>query len=179
MSRPALEKAGNREHVATIPLPCRAPASRWQVKQGPPTGNPTPLTQVGLDIRIDGSHAGGKWHKLERIDGVSFYEGVDIQDADDPERVYSFRLSDPPHAACFRMSDSDHGNNIRISYSNCLSFYELPDGTKWAEHGYYYDKDDLKEHVQHENRRLPVARCEWVCVRLGCGVRAVRVAFGG
>jgi hypothetical protein len=109
--------------------------------------------------RFDVCDAGGKWHKLERIDGVSFYEGVDIVDADDPERIYSFRLSDPPHAACFRMSDSDHGNNIRISYSNCLSFYELPDGTKWAEHGYFYDKDDLTDHVQHENRRLPVARC--------------------
>jgi hypothetical protein len=62
---------------------------------------------------------------------VSFYEGVDIVDADDPGRVYTFELADPPHAACFRMSDSDHGNNIRISYSNLLSMYEPPRVPVW------------------------------------------------
>jgi hypothetical protein len=29
--------------------------------------------------------------------------------------------------------------------------YQLPDGSKWAEHGYFYDTDDLEEHVTHEN----------------------------
>ena len=30
-----------------------------------------------------------------------------------------------------------------ISYSNLHAFYQLPDGTTWAEHGHFYDQDDL------------------------------------
>eukprot|EP00959_Pyramimonas_sp_CCMP1952_P377362 7904034-Pyramimonas_sp.AAC.1 len=67
-------------------------------------------------------------------------------------------LDDPGHAACFRMSESGDDMTMRISYSNLYSLYQLPDGSKWAEHGYFYDADDLEEHVSHENATRPPDR---------------------
>lgn len=58
------------------------------------------------------------WHKLDRLDGLKFFKGVKIVDADDSGRLYTFRLEDAGHAACFRMSDLGADNNIRISYSS-------------------------------------------------------------
>ena len=50
-----------------------------------------------------------------------------------------------------------------VSLDDCTcadlySLYQLPDGSKWAEHGYFYDADDLEEHVSHENATRPPDR---------------------
>lgn len=40
-------------------------------------------------------------------------------------------------------SDEDGEPNPIISWSDLHALYQLPDGTKWAEHGNYFDSEDM------------------------------------
>ena len=93
---------------------------------------------------------------------MKFYEVVHVVDADDQNRVFKFSLQgifrkeqqvlhhirpvicglDPEHCACFNIGEGKDGSPL-LSWSNLFAFYELPDGSKWAEHGYLYDREDL------------------------------------
>ncbi|CAD7698584.1 unnamed protein product [Ostreobium quekettii] len=91
--------------------------------------------------------SGIREHGLTSMENVKFYEEVDVIDPDDPTKVFNFNLNDPAHCACFNIGVGEDGSPL-LSWSDLYSFYELPDGTKWAEHGYLYDAEDLEEHAK-------------------------------
>lgn len=49
---------------------------------------------------------------------------------------------EPTHCACFNIGLGQDGSPL-ISWSDLYAIYMLPDGSKWAEHGYFFDMDDL------------------------------------
>ena len=63
-------------------------------------------------------------------------------DSDETSRIYAFSLDSPEHGACFNIGLGPDGTAL-ISYSDLCALYELPDGTKWAEHGALYDMEDM------------------------------------
>lgn len=91
--------------------------------------------------------SGIRAHGLTSLDKVKFFGEVDVVDPDDPAKIFSFVLSDPAHCACFNIGVGQDGSPL-LSWSDLYSFYELPDGTKWAEHGYLYDAEDLENHAK-------------------------------
>ncbi len=74
--------------------------------------------------------------------GVRFYQAVTVQDPDDGQKEYSFDLADTAHGACFNIGMGPDGSPL-ISWSDLHALYELPDGTKWAEHGFFHDVEDM------------------------------------
>uniref|UniRef100_A0A061S060 Uncharacterized protein n=2 Tax=Tetraselmis sp. GSL018 TaxID=582737 RepID=A0A061S060_9CHLO len=82
-------------------------------------------------------------HNLKSLAGVTFYESAVVPDPDDPAREFVFSIKEPEHCACFNIGVGEDGSPL-ISWSDLHAIYMLPDGTKWAEHGYFYDLDDLK-----------------------------------
>ena len=56
---------------------------------------------------------------------------------------FFFSLREPWHGISFAIGEGDDGSPL-LSYSVCHAFYELPDGSKWAEHTDLYDVDDLR-----------------------------------
>ena len=73
---------------------------------------------------------------------VRFFEEVGVVDSDEPTKIYAFSVLEPEHGACFNIGMGPDGTAL-ISYSDLFGFYQLPDGTKWAEHGYLYDREDV------------------------------------
>lgn len=65
-----------------------------------------------------------------------------MQDPDDPGKEYSFDLADTAHGACFNIGIGSDGSPL-ISWSDLHALYQLPDGTKWAEHGFFHDAEDM------------------------------------
>ena len=63
-------------------------------------------------------------------------------DPDDARKSYRFDLLDRVHGACFNIGMGPDRTPL-ISWSDLYNFYQLPDGTKWAEHGCLYDREDL------------------------------------
>ena len=66
-----------------------------------------------------------------------------------PSHVSPFPRAPPPlawtdrtHCASFHMGVGKDGSPI-LSWSDLFAFYQLPDGSKWAEHGYFHDAEDL------------------------------------
>ena len=74
--------------------------------------------------------------------GVRFFAAVDVSDPDEPGRLYSFDLSNREHGPCFNIGQGADSTPL-ISWSNLYSLYELPDGSKWAEHGFFHDTEDM------------------------------------
>jgi hypothetical protein len=56
---------------------------------------------------------------------------------------FTFSLRDPGHGISFAIGEGDDGSPL-LSYSVIHAFYQLPDGSKWAEHTDLYDVDDLR-----------------------------------
>ena len=56
---------------------------------------------------------------------------------------FTFSLRDPGHGISFAIGEGDDGSPL-LSYSICHAYYQLPDGSKWAEHTDLYDVDDLR-----------------------------------
>lgn len=83
------------------------------------------------------------WHGTREL---RFFAMVTIVDADEPERVFTFDLTEPSeyvsHGACFNIGVGHDGSPL-ISYSSVRAFYQLPDGSMWAEHEDLYDSEDL------------------------------------
>lgn len=79
---------------------------------------------------------------------VRFYHAVTLQDPDDDQKHYSFDLADPAHGACFNIGMGPDGSPL-ISWSDLHALYELPDGTKWAEHGFFHDAEDMVSPYSH------------------------------
>ena len=83
-----------------------------------------------------------KWHGKTPM----FFAAVTIVDADEPDREFKFDLTEPltynSHGACFNIGIGNDGSPL-ISYSIVRSFYQLPDGSMWAEHEDFYDSEDL------------------------------------
>ena len=81
---------------------------------------------------------------------MSFYSAVSVRDPDDLEKQFTFDLADTSHGACFNIGLGRDGSPI-ISWSDLHALYELPDGTKWAEHGFFHDAEDMvrlpEEHI--------------------------------
>lgn len=77
--------------------------------------------------------------------GVRFFRAAAVQDPDDPDKHYAFDLAgNPAHCACFNMGTlSPADGSPVISWSDLRAFYRLPDGTAWAEHGYFHDAEDM------------------------------------
>ncbi|CAL8460566.1 g95 [Coccomyxa elongata] len=96
-------------------------------------------------------------HKLSTLQGVCFYQAVTVQDPDDSQKEYRFDLADPVHGACFNIGIGPDGSPL-ISWSNLHALYELPDGTKWAEHGFFHDAEDMEDLARKKGR--PFARLE-------------------
>ena len=48
----------------------------------------------------------------------------------------------PIHCPCFHIGEGPDGTPL-LSWSTVYCFYTLPDGTKWAEHSFLHDEDDL------------------------------------
>ncbi len=95
--------------------------------------------------------------------GVCFYQAVTVQDPDDSQKEYRFDLADPVHGACFNIGIGPDGSPL-ISWSNLHALYELPDGTKWAEHGFFHDAEDMVSipTVGRAVHRMPIMRYEAV-----------------
>ena len=78
--------------------------------------------------------------------GVQFFDAVTVVDSEDAAKVYSFDLSPDQassgHAACFNIGVGPDGTPL-ISWSDLHVLYQLPDGSKWAEHGHLHDAEDL------------------------------------
>ena len=74
--------------------------------------------------------------------GVKFFEEVTVTDPDTTEKAYLFSVTDVEHCACFNIGEGSDGSPL-ISWSDLVSLYSLPDGSKWAEHGSLYDAEDL------------------------------------
>ncbi|GMH33652.1 hypothetical protein BSKO_01486 [Bryopsis sp. KO-2023] len=87
--------------------------------------------------------SGMEAHGLKSLDKVKFFEELEVVDPDDCSRVFRFKLEDPTHCACFNIGVGEDGSPL-MSWSDLSYFYELPDGTKWVEHGYLYDLEDLE-----------------------------------
>eukprot|EP00877_Chromochloris_zofingiensis_P006217 jgi/Chrzof1/1849/Cz10g23180.t1 len=51
-------------------------------------------------------------------------------------------LQDPNHGICFHIGEGPDGSPL-LSWSTLYAIYELPDGSKWAEHSYLHDDDDI------------------------------------
>ena len=96
-------------------------------------------------------------HPLIDPAAIRFYEELHVVDADDKQRTFKFSLKgalpyimsrhhwmrlEPEHCACFNIGEGKDGSPL-LSWSNLFAFYQLPDGSKWAEHGYLYDREDL------------------------------------
>ncbi len=60
-----------------------------------------------------------------------------------PAEPFTFTLRDPGHGISFAIGEGDDGSPL-LSYSVIHAFYQLPDGSKWAEHTDLYDVDDLR-----------------------------------
>ncbi|DBB15448.1 hypothetical protein WJX82_010599 [Trebouxia sp. C0006] len=155
--------------TATVPV---ITAASKQSPLAPPRASPTPSEAVEVDYRCtDRSGAdtrvkllkplqtspkgftGLKAHKLATLDGIKFFQKAEVVDPDDASKIYCFDLDDPQHCACFNIGQSDvvdeEGQaNPVISWSDLHVLYQLPDGTKWAEHGNFYDCEDLIKHAR-------------------------------
>ncbi|KAK9819899.1 hypothetical protein WJX72_003777 [[Myrmecia] bisecta] len=83
-------------------------------------------------------------HQRSSLEGFKFYGRVDVVDADDPKHTYRFDLDEPQHCACFNVGIGLDGSPL-ISWSDLHTLYQMPDGTKWAEHGHFHDSEDLDE----------------------------------
>lgn len=90
---------------------------------------------------------GMEFHKLSDLSGVRFYMEADVVDPDDEKRVYKFNLNSPWHCASLNLGQGPDGSPL-LSYSDIHCFYELPDGSKWIQHGHFWDADDIKEHAR-------------------------------
>ncbi len=83
---------------------------------------------------------------------------------------FTFSLREPSHGISFAIGEGDDGSPL-LSYSVCHAFYQLPDGSKWAEHTDLYDVDDLR--AASKRAKLPFRqltedlRCETGRVRMG------------
>jgi len=82
---------------------------------------------------------------------IKFFEELHVIDADDTNRTFTFSLKDPDHCACFNIGEGKDGSPL-LSWSNLFAFYQLPDGSKWAEHGYLYDREDLEGFAEKHNK---------------------------
>jgi hypothetical protein len=49
------------------------------------------------------------------------------------------------HGISFNIGTGDDGSPL-LSYSTLCALYQMPDGSKWAEHVDYFDLDDLQQH---------------------------------
>ena len=75
--------------------------------------------------------------------GVRFYRAVSVVDPDDARKAYGFDLDGhPAHGACFHVGAGPDGTPL-ISWSDLRALYQLSDGSKWAEHGFFHDAEDL------------------------------------
>ncbi|KAL0032654.1 hypothetical protein WJX79_000612 [Trebouxia sp. C0005] len=100
---------------------------------------------------------GLKAHKLATLDGIKFFQKAEVVDPDDASKIYCFDLDDFQHCACFNIGQSDVVDEEGqaspvISWSDLHVLYQLPDGTKWAEHGTFYDCEDLIKHARELHR---------------------------
>ncbi|DBA98834.1 TPA: hypothetical protein ACH3X1_014596 [Trebouxia sp. C0004] len=160
-----------QEGAMTAIVPAIKAASR-QPPLAPPRASPTPCEAVEVDYRCtDRSGAdtrvqllkplqnppkgftGLKAHKLATLDGIKFFQKAEVVDPDDASKIYCFDMDDPQHCACFNIGESDVVDEQGqaspvISWSDLHVLYQLPDGTKWAEHGNFYDCEDLIKHAR-------------------------------
>jgi len=86
-------------------------------------------------------------HGLKSLAGVAFFEEAEVPDPDDSSRVFTFTIREPVHCACFNIGPGPDGSPL-ISWSDLYTLYTLPDGSKWAEHGYFFDSEDLRAHAK-------------------------------
>ena len=78
--------------------------------------------------------------------GVKFFDEVTVTDPDSAAKAYLFSVEDREHCACFNIGEGADGSPL-ISWSDLVALYQLPDGSKWAEHGSLYDIEDLVGHA--------------------------------
>lgn len=78
--------------------------------------------------------------------GVRFFEKAAVTDPDNEAKTFEFCVLDCEHCACFNMGEGADGSPV-ISWSDLATLYQLPDGSKWAEHGFFYDREDLVSSV--------------------------------
>jgi len=90
-------------------------------------------------------------HPTINPSNIKFFEELHVVDADDKNRMFTFSLQDPDHCACFNMGEGRDGSPL-LSWSNLFAFYQLPDGSKWAEHGYLYDREDLESFAEKHSK---------------------------
>ena len=80
-----------------------------------------------------------------------------MTDPDSESKAYLFSVADQEHCACFNIGEGQDGSPL-ISWSDMMVLYQLPDGTKWAEHGSLYDTEDLVIPVSSLGQSLPFAQ---------------------
>ncbi|KAK3249999.1 hypothetical protein CYMTET_40601 [Cymbomonas tetramitiformis] len=90
-------------------------------------------------------------HDLRDLKNVNFYEKMMAPDVDDgyrrglaKGRVMDFDIKDPSHVALMRKENEEWIKDIPLTYAQPVVYYELPDGTKWAECYTYLDQDDFR-----------------------------------
>lgn len=102
------------------------------------------------------------FHRLPSLEGVQFFEQAVVADVleDDQDGAqldsqhvsYSFSVREPSHALSFAIGTGSDGSPL-LTYSVPHAFYQLPDGSKWAEHTDLYDLDDVR--AQGRKTKLP------------------------
>mmetsp|Transcript_22004 Transcript_22004/g.61076 ORF Transcript_22004/g.61076 Transcript_22004/m.61076 type:complete len:383 (-) Transcript_22004:616-1764(-) len=140
----------------TLPEPAQPASSTKQAAMV----NPYMVQREGGDAKIllkgnlpepPRGFTGMAAHGLTSLAGVSFFEEAAVPDPDEPERAFIFNIREQNHCACFNIGLGEDGSPL-ISWSDLHAIYVLPDGSKWAEHGYFYDMDDLKNLAQSKGR---------------------------
>ena len=66
--------------------------------------------------------------------------------------MFRFDLYQMGHGISFNIGTGGDGSPL-LSYSTLCALYQLPDGSKWAEHVDYFDMDDLQQHGKKLGRR--------------------------
>ncbi|KAL3136053.1 hypothetical protein ABBQ32_007083 [Trebouxia sp. C0010 RCD-2024] len=141
------------------------------------TSSPAPSESVDVDYRSTNRSGGDtriklskplpapppgftalKAHKLASLDGIKFFHTAEVMDPDDASNIYVFDLDDPTHCACFNIGQSDVVDDDGqaspvIGWNDLYVLYQLPDGSKWAEHGSFYDCEDLVKHARGLKRK--------------------------
>lgn len=91
-------------------------------------------------------------HQLSSLTGITFYVECHVADVDDLDRVMKFSIEEPEHGVCFNTGKYDSASrSLRCTYSTLYALYKLPDGSCWAEHGNFIDKDDLEAEANSLN----------------------------
>ena len=100
-----------------------------------------------------GQVMGGSLTAAEQ-ENVRFFTRADVISHDplDNGLVFRFDLYQMGHGISFNIGTGRDGTPL-LSYSTLCALYQLPDGSKWAEHVDYFDLDDLQQHAKKLRRR--------------------------